>query len=84
MVRELTQRELRNDSGKIMRELDSGASYVITRNGVSVGTLSPAPHRQFVGSDQVLATFKNAPPVDARRFRGDVDRALNLSSDPRA
>jgi prevent-host-death family protein len=40
MRREVTQRELRNDSGEIMRELDRGESFVVTRNGVPVGGLA--------------------------------------------
>jgi prevent-host-death family protein len=37
MGREITQRELRNNSGEIMRELDEGETFVVTRNGVPVG-----------------------------------------------
>src|SRR5215472_1015881 len=37
--REITQRELRNDSGEIMRALDQGESFVVTRNGTPVGEL---------------------------------------------
>ena len=84
MVRELTQRELRNDSGKIMRELDSGSSFMLTRNGVPVGVLSPASHRQFVGVDRIMEAFKNSPRIDAETFRSDVTRDLNTPSDPRA
>jgi len=36
MAREITQRELRDESGKIMRGLDRGASFVVTRNRVVV------------------------------------------------
>ena len=36
MSREITQRELRNESGEIMRGLDRGESYIVTRNGVPV------------------------------------------------
>ncbi len=41
MSRQITQRELRNESGRIMRALDSGKSFIITRNGVPVGELIP-------------------------------------------
>jgi hypothetical protein len=34
VAREITQRELRNDSGEVMRALDLGESFVVTRNGV--------------------------------------------------
>ena len=33
MARSITQRELRNESGEIMRALDRGESFVVTRNG---------------------------------------------------
>jgi antitoxin (DNA-binding transcriptional repressor) of toxin-antitoxin stability system len=34
MAREITQRELRNSSGEVMRALDRGEAFVVTRNGV--------------------------------------------------
>ena len=33
MPKEITQRELRNDSGEIMRAVDAGESFVVTRHG---------------------------------------------------
>ena len=39
MARQITQRELRNESGEIMRALGRGESFVVTRNGVPVGEL---------------------------------------------
>ena len=38
---EITQRELRNGSGDIMRALDRGEAFVVTRNGVPVGEFVP-------------------------------------------
>ncbi len=40
-MREITQRQLRNESGEIMRELDRGESFLVTRNGTPVGELVP-------------------------------------------
>ena len=40
-VKTISQRELRNNSGEIMRGLERGESYQITNRGVLVGTLSP-------------------------------------------
>lgn len=82
--REITQRELRNDSGEIMRRLDRGESFVVTRNGVAVGELHPLRRRRFVASAVVLETFAGAPAIDGKRFRADVDRALDQSIAPRA
>ncbi|HXO50795.1 MAG TPA: type II toxin-antitoxin system prevent-host-death family antitoxin, partial [Mycobacterium sp.] len=50
MTREITQRELRNNSGEIMRQLDQGESFVVTRNGVPVGELAPLRRRRFVSA----------------------------------
>jgi prevent-host-death family protein len=84
MAREITQRELRNESGAIMRQLDSGESFVITRNGVPVGELTPARRRRFVAAATVTAAFAGAPGIDADRFRRDVDRLADQTAAPRA
>jgi antitoxin (DNA-binding transcriptional repressor) of toxin-antitoxin stability system len=84
MGREITQRELRNESGAIMRELDSGESFVITRNGVPVGELTPLHRRRFVAATTVSAAFAGAPRIDADRFRRDVDRLADQRAAPRA
>jgi len=82
--RPITQRELRNDSGRIMRALDKGESFTVTRNGVPVGELSPVKPRVFVTAEAVVAAFRGAPRIDARRFRKDVDAGVNQDSTPRA
>jgi prevent-host-death family protein len=84
MARAITQRELRNSSGDVMRALDRGESFVVTRNGVPVGELTPAQARRAVDRDALLAAFAGAPPIDAARFRADVDRDLDLDPTPRA
>ena len=56
-----------------MRALDRGESFVVTRNGVPVGELTPVRRRQFVAADDAVAAFANAPAVDLHRFRGDLD-----------
>lgn len=71
--REITQRELRNDSGAIMRAVERGESFTITRNGTPVGRLIPLRRRTFVPRQEVIAAFATAPPLDAERFRADID-----------
>lgn len=73
MPESITQRELRNNSGEIMRRLDQGESFVITRNGMPVGELTPLRRHRFVAASAVVAIFKNATAIDPRRFRADVD-----------
>ena len=74
--RDITQRELRNDSGSIMRGVERGESYTITRNGTPIGRLIPLRRRTFVSREQVMATFATAPVVDPDRLRADLDAAV--------
>ena len=83
MAREITQRELRNESGEIMRALDRGETFVVTRNGVPVGELSPLRKHEFVAAEAAIAVFEGAPAIDATRFRDDVDRYLDQQPTPR-
>jgi prevent-host-death family protein len=83
MSRRITQRELRNESGKLMRALDRGESFTVTRNGVPVGELVPLKPRVFVTAEAAMAAFGRAPAIDARRFRRDVDTSLDQDPTPR-
>ena len=84
MARKITQRELRNESGEIMRALDRGETFVVTRNGVAVGELTPLRRRQFVAAEAAVAVFAGAPAVEPKRFRADVDALLDQDATPRA
>jgi prevent-host-death family protein len=81
MTRTISQRELRNDSGEIMRALDRGEEFIITRNGVPVGELRPA-RRRFVTRELLLEAFRTAPPVDAERLRRDLDAVAPQDIEP--
>ena len=84
MSREITQRELRNDSGEIMRKLDEGQTFVITRNGVPVGELTPFRRSRFVAAEAAVALFRTAPAIDSARFRADLDQVTSQDPAPRA
>jgi antitoxin (DNA-binding transcriptional repressor) of toxin-antitoxin stability system len=84
MAREITQRQLRNESGEIMRQLDRGETFVVTRRGVPVGELTPLRRHRFVNSDTVIAIFRGAPSVDLARLRADLDSVASQESSPRA
>jgi prevent-host-death family protein len=83
MRRTITQRELRNESGRIMRAVDRGKSFVITRNGVPVGELIPLRQRMFVGAEAAVAAFAGAPRMDLTRLRKDLDARVDQSPAPR-
>jgi prevent-host-death family protein len=81
--REITQRELRNESGEIMRQLDDGETFIVTRSGVPVGELTPLRRHRFVPAETAVAMFRAAPVVDYRRFRADLDAAADQDARPR-
>jgi prevent-host-death family protein len=81
--REITQRELRNNSGEIMRALDDGDEFVVTRNGVPVAELLPLRRKYFVRSEVLLEAFKGSPHIDFKQFRKDVDEILDQDPTPR-
>jgi antitoxin (DNA-binding transcriptional repressor) of toxin-antitoxin stability system len=84
MARDITQRQLRNDSGEIMRGLDRGETFVVTRHGVPVGELTPLRRHRFVNADTALAMFRGAPSVDLARLRSDLDNVASQDPTPRA
>ena len=84
MARDITQRELRNSSGEIMRALDAGETFVVTRNGVPAGELRPVQSRRFVSAQAAVAAFAGSPAIDAARFREDIDAHVDQDAEPRA
>ncbi len=83
MAKVITQRTLRNDSGEIMRGLDRGESYIVTRDGVPVGELVPVRRRMFVPATALLSALAGAPPINRARFRKDVDSLISQDPEPR-
>lgn len=72
------QRELRNDNAEIMRRVESGESFTVTRHGKPVADLLPhqrspaARPRRTLG--EVQSAFRRLPRVDAERWYRDRDR----------
>jgi prevent-host-death family protein len=83
MRREITQRELRNQSGEIMRALDDGDEFVVTRNGVPVGELLPLRQRRFVPTETLQSEFRHAASVDYSKLRADLDAVASQDPEPR-
>lgn len=83
MAETITQRELRNDSGEIIRRLDHGETFIVTRNGTPVAELAPLHRNRFVATNTVMAAFGNAPSVDANGFRADLDAVAMPDAEPR-
>jgi prevent-host-death family protein len=83
MTRKLSQRELRNKSGEIMRALDRGEDFIVTSNGRPVGELRPIRHRQVIPKEAFLALFAGAPHIDYEQFRADIDAYVDQDPMPR-
>ncbi|HVK23741.1 MAG TPA: type II toxin-antitoxin system prevent-host-death family antitoxin [Actinokineospora sp.] len=71
MSQVIGQRELRNDNAEIMRRVESGERFTVTRNGKPIADLVPhqagaAPKRRTLGEVQVA--FRRLPPMDAERW----------------
>lgn len=81
----ISQRELRNDSGTIMRRVEHGESFTVTRNGTPVADLVPHdPGRtrpaRFVPVEKIAAGAAAIPAWGAAAFRRelrDLDDAVD-------
>ena len=80
MSRVITQRELRNDSAAILREVQAGQRIIVTRNGVPVAELRPIEPRRFVPRAVIAEAAERAPRVDARRLQADLDAVVDQST----
>ena len=83
MAGEINQRELRNDSGRIMRALTEGETFIITRNGEPIGELTPLRRHRFVRAEAATELFRSAASVDHDRLRHDLDQIADQDIDPR-
>ena len=78
-MRTVSQRELRNDSGAILRAAEAGEIVVVTRNGVPSAQLGPVQPARAVDRARALEGARRLPRVDATRLRADVDELLDQS-----
>lgn len=81
MSRMITQRELRNDSAAVLREVEAGETLIVTRNGAPVAELRPVRPHRFASRATIANAAKAAPRVDAERFRADVDTVIDQRID---
>jgi prevent-host-death family protein len=82
VTKTITQRELRNDSAAVLREVQAGRTLIVTRNGTPIAELRPVPPRRFVPREVIAETARRAPRVDAEQFRRDLDRFAEPFAEP--
>jgi prevent-host-death family protein len=80
--RTISQRELRNDSAAVLREVEAGQVVVIARRGTPVAELRPVQQpRTYVSRAVLAAAAGRAPRIDARQWRADLDAVVDPSAD---
>jgi prevent-host-death family protein len=84
MPESIGQRQLRNDNAEIMRRVEAGESFVITRNGKPVADLIPharEPRRTTVGEFQ--EDMRRLPPIDVEQWYRDRESDDQIFGDDR-
>ena len=81
MPRTIAQRELRNDNAKIIAAVQAGETFIVTKNGVPVAELRPVHpgKRKFVPKEDIIAAFKDLPPIDYEQFRRDIYEGVDVT-----
>jgi prevent-host-death family protein len=77
----ISQRELRNDSAAVLREVQAGRRLTVTRNGVPVAELRPVSAGRFVARSVIAAAIPFGPAVDGVAFRTDLDAIVDQAVD---
>ena len=75
------QRQLRNDNAELMRRVEAGESFVVTRNGHPIADLVPhgaAPVRRRLTVAEAQQRMSALPPIDVGHWYRDrgADDAL--------
>lgn len=73
MTATISQRELRNNSAAVMDAVESGETYVITRNGVDVAELRPLSRRRRVTARELVERHRRLMRVDYAQMRAEAD-----------
>lgn len=81
MKRMINQRELRNQSAAVLRDVEAGETIVVTRNGTPVAELRPIRARRFVPRATLMQASAQAPRIDAAQFRVDLDAVIDQRLD---
>ena len=74
MAQVISQREFRNDSAEIMRRLDLGESFIITRNGQPGAEMSPISIPAGLSALKTRASKLKA--IDPVLLRNDLEELV--------
>ena len=81
----ISHRDLRNESGRILREVQAGAVYVITNKGQPVAEIRPITADPFAGlrvrRAKPGARFRDIVPVEVESDETTLEALLALRGD---
>lgn len=75
-MKQISQREFRNNSAAVMDAVEAGEIYHVTRNGVAVAELRPLSRRRRLTATELVDRHRLLPDVDYDRMRREVDEAF--------
>lgn len=73
-------RDLRNDSARILRQVEAGRRFLITVSGREVAELAPVASKSVFVPRSVIESIIREAPID-RDFGGDIEAALGQRVD---
>ncbi|HEX5465573.1 MAG TPA: type II toxin-antitoxin system prevent-host-death family antitoxin [Candidatus Limnocylindrales bacterium] len=83
MSKTIPQRDLRNRNAEVIAAVVEGETFLITRHGTPVAEVAPVRigRQTLVTRGALTAAVRAGPRLDARRFRGDLDRIIDQALD---
>lgn len=88
-MRTISQRELRNDSGRVLRDLQSGEQVMVSISGTVIGILRmdavPEAPQQVVDPERRRRALAGLTPLtgaERERWRADIDATPDPLDDP--
>ena len=83
-MKTISQREMRNDSGLVLREVEAGETFTVTRRGAPVAQIVPGEGVVLEGGEQIHApvVVSNADPQVTLRLLGDAAAPAQALHDP--
>ena len=75
-MRDVTVRDLRNKGGEVLKKVEAGQSFIITRDGHPVAEIQPL-RRRPLSREVVLERFARVPAIDGAKLRSDIDSVID-------
>jgi antitoxin (DNA-binding transcriptional repressor) of toxin-antitoxin stability system len=74
----ITHRQLRNESARVLRELQAGETFIITNHGVPVGELRPfARPERVVARDSLAGAIPRLAEATYQDMRREADALID-------